>query len=226
MVFFLKKICMARDNYNGIPIPVTAFQYYNHKIIAKSEDKGCIRYVLVALGVGSKKENRKKRMINFKIKHNINEHEVIKIKEIQVFPQFYHLFESFKIGDEITCSFFKQFKFLDSQGISKGKGTAGTIKKFGYKRQTTTHGNSKSTRLPGSMGMCQDPGKVDKGKPGYGRMGNELKIKKNNLIVDVVESQNLIIIKGSFEGSNKNLLNFIPSLDRGNKGKINIIIKE
>jgi len=49
---------------------------------------------------------------------------------------------------------------------------------------------------------------------------------KNNLIVDVVESQNLIIIKGSFEGSNKNLLNFIPSLDRGNKGKINIIIKE
>jgi large subunit ribosomal protein L3 len=63
-------------------------------------------------------------------------------------------------------------QYVDVQAISKGKGTQGTVKRWNFSMQYATHGNSKAHRKPGSIGHCEFPGKVFKGKKMYGRMGN------------------------------------------------------
>ncbi|MGX7582843.1 50S ribosomal protein L3 [Candidatus Vidania fulgoroideorum] len=82
---------------------------------------------------------------------------------------------------------------------SKGKGFSGTIKRYGFSSNYATHGNSKAHRKQGSIGMCQDPGRVIKGKKMPGRLGGN-NIKINNIKIIYFDS-NKIFLKGSFPGS-------------------------
>ncbi|XAO72533.1 MAG: 50S ribosomal protein L3 [Candidatus Vidania fulgoroideorum] len=81
---------------------------------------------------------------------------------------------------------------------SKGKGFCGTVKRYGFALNYKTHGNSKAHRKQGSIGMCQDPGKVIKGKKMPGRLGNK-KIKKKYEIFYF--DKRIIIVKGNIAGS-------------------------
>merc|ERR1711916_356159 len=90
---------------------------------------------------------------------------------------------------------------VDVTGASKGKGFAGGVKRWNFSTQDMTHGNSLSHRAPGSIGQCQTPGRVFKGKKMAGQMGNERVTTQNLEIVRVDAERNLLLIKGAVPGA-------------------------
>ncbi|MCW1000538.1 50S ribosomal protein L3, partial [Streptococcus anginosus] len=76
------------------------------------------------------------------------------------------------VGQSISVELFADVKKVDVTGTSKGKGFSGTIKRHNFGAQRTSHGNSRSHRVPGSIGMAQDPGRVFPGKRMAGQYGN------------------------------------------------------
>lgn len=81
--------------------------------------------------------------------------------------------EEFAVGSELTVELFNEVKKVDVTGTSKGKGFQGAVKRWNFRTQDMTHGNSLSHRAPGSIGQCQTPGRVFKGKKMAGHMGAE-----------------------------------------------------
>lgn len=109
------------------------------------------------------------------------------------------------VGDEIKADIFEAGEKVDVAGISKGKGYAGTIKRWGQHRGPMTHGSGYH-RGPGSMGMCSDPGRVFKGKRLPGHMGVERVTIQNLTLVKVDAEKNIILIKGGLPGPKGGLL--------------------
>ena len=99
-----------------------------------------------------------------------------------------------KAGDVITVSLFEVGQLVDVTGTSKGKGFSGTIKRHNFGAQRTSHGNSRSHRVPGSIGMAQDPGRVFPGKRMAGQYGNTQSTVQHLEIVRVDEERNLSLI--------------------------------
>jgi large subunit ribosomal protein L3 len=109
--------------------------------------------------------------------------------------------EELKVGGAITVDQFEAGQKIDVTGTSKGKGFAGVIKRWNFKMQDATHGNSISHRAPGSIGQCQTPGRVFKGKKMAGHMGDERVTTQNLEIVRVDVERNLLLIKGAVPGA-------------------------
>ena len=110
--------------------------------------------------------------------------------------------ENYKLGDHITVGVFSEGEFVDIQGVSKGKGFQGVVKRHGFGGVgMATHGQHDRQRAPGSIGASSDPSKVFKGMRMAGRMGGN-RVKKTNLqILKVLKDQNLLVIKGSIPGA-------------------------
>ena len=108
--------------------------------------------------------------------------------------------EELEVGSQLFLEQFEEGQKIDVQGRSKGKGFAGTVKRWNFKMQDATHGNSISHRAPGSIGQCQTPGKVWKGKKMSGHMGDERKTVQNLKIASVDLINNLLLIKGPIPG--------------------------
>ena len=108
--------------------------------------------------------------------------------------------EELAVGGELTVEQFETGQKVDVRGISKGKGFAGTIKRWNFRGQDNTHGNSISHRAPGSIGQCQTPGRVFKGKKMSGHMGNARVTTQNLEVVQIDQERNLIMIKGAVPG--------------------------
>ena len=106
----------------------------------------------------------------------------------------------FQVGSEINLDIFEEGQKIDVQGKSKGKGFAGTVKRWNFKMQDASHGNSISHRAPGSIGLCQTPGKVWKGKKMSGHMGDVKKTIQNLKIASIDVENNLVLIKGAIPG--------------------------
>jgi large subunit ribosomal protein L3 len=109
--------------------------------------------------------------------------------------------EEFEVGSELTVELFNEIKKVDVTGTSKGKGFQGVVKRWNFRTQDMTHGNSLSHRAPGSIGQCQTPGRVFKGKKMAGHMGAERVTTQNLEIVRVDAERNLLLIKGAVPGS-------------------------
>ncbi|MBF9001754.1 MULTISPECIES: 50S ribosomal protein L3 [Vibrio] len=109
--------------------------------------------------------------------------------------------EEFEVGSELTVELFNEVKKVDVTGTSKGKGFQGAVKRWNFRTQDMTHGNSLSHRAPGSIGQCQTPGRVFKGKKMAGQMGAERVTTQNLEIVRVDAERNLLLIKGAVPGS-------------------------
>jgi len=103
-------------------------------------------------------------------------------------------------GSEITVELFNETKLVDVTGTSKGKGFQGGIKRWNFRMQDATHGNSISHRSNGSIGQCQTPGRVFKGKKMSGHMGAEKVTTQNLELVRVDAERNLLLIKGAVPG--------------------------
>src|SRR3990167_10698727 len=91
-------------------------------------------------------------------------------------------------------------QFVDITGTSKGKGFAGTVKRHNFATQDASHGNSRSHRVPGSIGQNQSPGKVFKGKKMAGQHGNKRSTVQNLKIVRVDSERHLLLLKGAVPG--------------------------
>ena len=119
---------------------------------------------------------------------------------------------SFEIGSHLTADLFEVGQYVDVTGISKGKGYAGVIKRHNFKMQDATHGNSLAHRAHGSIGQCQTPGRVWKGKKMSGHMGDVQKTVQSLKIVHMDVENNVIYIKGSVPGFNGSQLKIKPSI--------------
>lgn len=107
----------------------------------------------------------------------------------------------FKLGDSVAVGNFQVGQKIDVQGVSIGKGYAGTIKRHNFASGRATHGNSRSHNVPGSIGMNQDPGRVFPGKRMTGHMGAVKRTVQNLEIARVDVERQLLLVKGAVPGS-------------------------
>jgi large subunit ribosomal protein L3 len=109
--------------------------------------------------------------------------------------------DDIEVGNEIKVGIFEEGQKVDVTGTSIGKGYAGVVKRHNFRTQDATHGNSISHRAPGSIGQCQTPGRVFKGKRMSGHMGNVKRSMQNLEVVRVDAERNLLLVKGAVPGS-------------------------
>jgi large subunit ribosomal protein L3 len=109
--------------------------------------------------------------------------------------------ETPEVGSELTVERFEVGQKVDVAGKSKGKGFQGVIKRWNFAMQDATHGNSLSHRAPGSIGQCQTPGRVWKGKKMAGHMGSVNVTTQGLEVVRVDTERNLLLIKGAIPGA-------------------------
>lgn len=122
-------------------------------------------------------------------------------------------------GGELTVTLFEAGQKVDVTGTSKGKGFAGAVKRHNFRTQDATHGNSLSHRAPGSIGQCQTPGRVWKGKRMAGHMGDVRTTTQSLEIVRVDADNNLLLVKGAIPGATGSRVIVRPSVkSSGSKG--------
>jgi large subunit ribosomal protein L3 len=117
-----------------------------------------------------------------------------------------------EVGSEISVATFEAGAMVDVTSRSKGKGFQGVIKRYNFRTQDATHGNSLSHRAPGSIGQCQTPGRVWKGKKMAGHMGAEQVTTQSLEVVRVDEENNVLLIKGAVPGAKGQAVVVRPSI--------------
>jgi large subunit ribosomal protein L3 len=177
----------------GTAVPVTVIEAGPCVVVQqKSNDKE--GYSAVQLGFEDQKEQRmtKPAMGHLK-KAGVSAKRIL--REI-------HVDESSEVavGDVIDASAFEEVKFVDIVATGKGRGFQGVVKRYGFGGGRASHGGG-WTRRTGSIGMCEFPGRVFKGKKMPGQMGDKRVTTQNLKIVQVRPEENLILVKGSVPGA-------------------------
>ena len=190
-----KKVGMTRIfTEDGVSIPVTVIEIEANRVTqVKSLDTDGYRAVQVT--TGSEKANRvTKPEAGHFAKAGVEAGRGLwefRLEEGQ----------EFAAGQEISVEIFADVKKVDVTGTSKGKGFAGTVKRWNFRTQDATHGNSLSHRVPGSIGQNQTPGKVFKGKKMAGHLGDERVTVQSLDVVRVDAERNLLLVKGAVPGA-------------------------
>ncbi|MBR7002190.1 MAG: 50S ribosomal protein L3 [Neisseriaceae bacterium] len=122
---------------------------------------------------------------------------------------------NFNVGGNIAVSMFEAGQVVDITGTTKGKGFAGNIKRNNFGSQRASHGNSVSHNAPGSIGQCQDPGRVFKGKRMAGHLGSVQCTTQNLTVVRVDAERKLLLIKGAVPGAVNSNVVVRPSVKAG-----------
>jgi large subunit ribosomal protein L3 len=117
-------------------------------------------------------------------------------------------------GGEILVSIFAAGQKVDVRGVTKGRGFAGGVKRHNFRMQDATHGNSVSHRAPGSIGQCQTPGRVMKGKRMAGHMGDVNRVQQNLEVIRVDVERNLLLVRGPVPGAEGGRLVVLPSVKK------------
>ena len=171
---------------DGESIPVTAISVCGN-FVADIKTKEHNGYNAVVLSKSKKLNNLSKSQSEFFKKNSINPGSLSEFKvENDI--------DSFEIGKHMTADIFEVGQFVDITGTSKGKGYAGVIKRHNFSMQDATHGNSLAHRAHGSIGQCQTPGRVWKGKKMSGHMGNVKKTVQNLKIVELDVENNVCLL--------------------------------
>jgi large subunit ribosomal protein L3 len=192
-----KKVGMTRLFLEeGTSLPVTVLEIQPNRITQiKTEDGEGYSSIQVTTGEGRQKKTAKPELGHFaKAKVGVGRglwEFRVEDKEL----------EGLEVGGEYSLDTFEPGQKVDVRGVSKGKGFAGTIKRWNFSGQDNTHGNSISHRAPGSIGQCQTPGRVFKGKKMSGHMGAVNVTTQNLEVVQVDREKNLILVKGAVPGS-------------------------
>jgi large subunit ribosomal protein L3 len=114
--------------------------------------------------------------------------------------------EAYEVGQEISVGIFEKGQRIDVIGTSKGRGTAGVVKRYNFKIHTEGHGTHENFRHGGSIGAGTYPGRVIKGTKMAGRMGNERVTTRNVQVVQVDPERNLLYVRGSVPGHNNGIV--------------------
>jgi large subunit ribosomal protein L3 len=114
--------------------------------------------------------------------------------------------EGYTIGQELTADVFADGVRVDVSGTTKGKGTAGVMKRHGFHGVSSSHGSHRNHRKPGSIGACATPGRVFKGLRMAGRMGHVTSTTTGLTVHKVDAERGLLLIKGAVPGPKGGLL--------------------
>ncbi|MFT4464627.1 MAG: 50S ribosomal protein L3 [Sodalis sp. (in: enterobacteria)] len=190
-----RKVGMTRIfTEDGVSIPVTVIEIEANRVI-QVKDLENDGYRAIQVTAGTKKANRVTKpeaghfaKAGVEAGRGLWEFRVEDGEEVTV-------------GQSITVELFADVKKVDVTGTSKGKGFAGTVKRWNFRTQDATHGNSLSHRVPGSIGQNQTPGKVFKGKKMAGQLGNECVTVQSLDVVRVDVERNLLLVKGAVPGA-------------------------
>ena len=106
----------------------------------------------------------------------------------------------YKVGESLNANHFFAGQYVDVQGITSGKGFAGPMKRWGFSGQPAYDGNTKKHRAHGSIGQCQDPGRVFKGKKMAGQMGGRKRTVQNCFVYKIDSERNLVYVRGQVPG--------------------------
>ena len=191
---------------DGESVPVTAISVCGNFIAdIKTKDKNGYNALVVSKTKKSKNLQKSQKEFFKKINLNPGSLNEFKLEDNS---------ETFEVGKHLTAEIFKIGQHVDVTGISKGKGYAGVIKRHNFSMQDATHGNSLAHRAHGSIGQCQTPGRVWKGKKMSGHMGNVQKTVQSLKIVDMDIENNIIYIKGAVPGFNGSEVKIKPSIKK------------
>ena len=190
---------------DGESVPVTAVSVCGN-FIADIKTKEKNGYNALVVSKTKKSNNLNKSLKEFFKKVNLNPGSIAEFKLDDNNEEVY------EIGKHLTADLFEVGQLVDVTGVSKGKGYAGVIKRHNFSMQDATHGNSLAHRAHGSIGQCQTPGRVWKGKKVSGHMGKVKKTVQSLKIVDMDVENNVIYIKGSVPGFNGSELKIKPSI--------------
>ncbi|HLF67395.1 MAG TPA: 50S ribosomal protein L3, partial [Gammaproteobacteria bacterium] len=197
---------------DGVTVPVTVVRVDEHSIVqVKTPEKD--RYSAIQVTSGVVKPSRVTKPLAGHYK-TANVAPGTGLKEFRISAE---EASKYKAGDALTLEMFAIGQIVDVTGYSKGKGFAGTIKRHNFGMQDATHGNSRSHRVPGSIGQCQDPGRVFKGKKMAGRMGNERVTIQTLEIVDIQADLNVILVRGALPGPTGAKVIVSPTVKRTKK---------
>ncbi|MCQ2479474.1 MAG: 50S ribosomal protein L3 [Clostridia bacterium] len=189
-----KKIGMTQIfDEKGNVIPVTVVEAGPCAVVQKKtvENDG---YKAVQMGYGDQKAQR----VNKPMKGHFAKGDVAPKKVLKEFR--FDDIDALNVGDILKADVFAVGDKIDVIGTSKGKGTAGAIKRWNFSRLKETHGTGPVARHAGSLGACSDPSRVYKGKKLAGHLGAERVTIQNLTVAKVDAENNLIAIKGAIPG--------------------------
>ena len=195
-----KKIGMTQIfDETGKVVPVTVVEAGPCVVSMKKtvENDG---YAAVQLGFGDMKPNK----VTKPLQGHFAKADVAPKKTLKEFR--FDDTDAYNVGDIVKADVFEAGNKVDVTGTSKGKGTAGVIKRWNFSRLRETHGTGPCVRHGGSIGMCSSPSRVFKGKRMAGHLGAEKVTVQNLTVVKVDAENNLIAIKGAIPGPNKGIV--------------------
>ena len=202
-----KKIGMTQIFEDEKLIPVTVIEVGTNFITQiKTEEKEGYNAITLAYGDKKEKNTTKPELGIFK-KAGVTPKRFL--KEFKVTNP-----ADFALGQEIKVDVLEGIEFVDISGTSKGKGTAGVMKRHNFGGNRASHGVSRNHRLGGSIGMSSWPGKVLKGKRMAGQHGNATVTVQNLKVVKVDVEHNLLLIKGAVPGAKNSYLVIKPAVKK------------
>ena len=192
-----RKVGMTRVfDEQGASVPVTVLEMTPNRV-TQLKSKDTDGYTAVQVTFGQKKANR----VNKAEAGHFAKAGVEAGRGLVEFAVSAEKLAELQAGGEVTVALFEAGQLVDITGTSKGKGFSGTIKRHNFDSQRTSHGNSRSHRVPGSIGMAQDPGRVFPGQRMAGQYGNTRSTVQNLQIVRIDVERNLLLIKGAVPGA-------------------------
>ena len=209
-----RKVGMTRIfTEDGASIPVTVIEADPNRVtqLRTPEADG---YRAIQVTAGSRKASR----VNKPMAGHFAKSGVAAGRGLWEFRALEGELDGIEVGSEIKVDIFEAGQKVDVRGKTIGKGFQGGVKRHNFRMQDATHGNSISHRAPGSIGQCQTPGRVFKGKKMAGQMGNVQRSAQNLEVVRVDAERNLLLIKGSVPGSRGGDVIVTPAIKMLNKG--------
>ena len=206
-----RKVGMTRIfTDDGTSIPVTVLDVSNNRVaqIKTPENDG---YSAIQVAFGKRRPSRvNKSMAGHLAKAGVEAGNLL--KEFTVTAE---ELTTLKPGDQLSVSIFAVGQKVDVTGQTIGKGFQGGIKRHHFSSQRASHGNSVSHNAPGSIGMCQDPGRVFPGKKMAGHLGDVQRTQQNLEIIRVDAERQLLLVKGAVPGSKGSDLIVRPAVKAG-----------
>lgn len=180
----------------GHRVPVTVIETGPCTVLAlRTQERD--GYHAVQLGFGQRKlKNVSKALRQHIAAAGMDEYAPLKIGEVRLEKE-----SQDTVGDTLYCDLFAAGEFVDVIGATKGRGYQGVVKRHRFAGGRATHGGD-WLRKPGSIGMCEFPAKVYKGRKMPGQMGNKRRTVQNLEIISVRRDDNVILVKGGIPGAN------------------------
>ncbi len=199
-----KKIGMTRQwDDSGRSVPVTVIEA-GPCVVTQVKTTASDGYDAVQLGFGKAKPKN----TPLPVQGHCRKAGVDALRVLTEFPT--EGVSGLKLGDRVDVSCLQGVEMVDVTGTTKGRGFAGTIKRWNFHRGPAGHG-SKNIREPGSIGMHTKPGRTVKGKKLPGHYGAKRETKKNLTVVRIDAERNLLLVKGSVPGSKNGIVFIRPS---------------